>query len=705
MDIHREAFREEARELLAELESALLELEQFPDDMDTVGRVFRAMHTIKGSGAMFGFDDIATFTHGIETVYDLVRNGKITVKKELINLTLSACDQIRKMVESSSDADLCHVCDADHGEMEQLTAAFDVYLGGQDVPHQEKHRECNGGAVRAGSEVSGETTYRVRFRPARDLYKTGTDPALLMNEIHEIGPCCVVAHTEEIPFLDEIDPESCYTYWDVILSSSSGIDTIRDVFIFVEDSSDLAISAIDETEGADGQPGYKKLGEILTERGDLKAEQLEAVLASRMKIGEMLIKAGMVVESKVASALVEQQHIREVHQARQEKEYRASIRVPVERLDGLVNMVGELVTLQSRLTQTAERIIDSELTHIAEEVERLITELRDTTMCIRMLPISTTFSKFQRLVRDLADELGKEITLRTEGGDTELDKTVIDRLSDPLVHLIRNSVDHGIELPALRRQAGKPQIGTIRLSAVHAGANVLIRIEDDGAGLDSEELFRKAVERKLVAADAVLTEKDIYSLILLPGFSTAKTVTNVSGRGVGMDVVKKGIESLHGSIDIVSRKGIGTTITLKLPLTLAIIDGLLVRIGSTHFIIPLASIEEVAELQRGNGHKGHRNLTRIRDEIVPYISLREFFDIEGPRPPIEQIIMTNSDNGRVGFVVDQVVGEYQTVIKSLGRIYRDVEEISGATILGDGKLALILDTPKLLQRAEFRENA
>jgi two-component system chemotaxis sensor kinase CheA len=368
-------------------------------------------------------------------------------------------------------------------------------------------------------------------------------------------------------------------------------------------------------------------------------------------------------------------------------------------------MVGELVTIQSRLSELAVRIGDPALTQVAEEVESLTGELRENAMSVRMLPIGTTFSKFQRLVRDLSSGLGKEVLLRTEGGETELDKTVIERLNDPLIHLIRNCIDHGIERPEARTAAGKPVQGTVHLSAEHSGAYVFIRIRDDGAGLDGEAIRANALERKMISPEAALSERELYALIFAPGFSTAKEVTNVSGRGVGMDVVKKSIDALQGSIGIESRTGAGTTVTLKLPLTMAIIDGLLVRIGETHFILPLSVVDECVELTRQQVADAHgKNLVAIRGELVPYIPLRRRFGIPGERPGIEQIVTTRIDGGRIGLVVDQVIGEHQTVIKPLGRIYRGVEEMSGATILGDGRVALIIDIAKLISKAEKEDD-
>ncbi len=701
MDIHREAFKEEAHELLEELEAALLELEKTPGDTDLIGRVFRAMHTIKGSGAMFGFDEVAAFTHHVETVYDDVRNGKLAVTKALIDLTLAACDEIRKMVQAA-DSDTA----IDKEQSQAIMEGFKGFLLPKADLSKEKEKAAPEVKINQDdTEVKKKNiTYRIRFRPESTIFSYGTNPVLLINEVRELGFCSVAANTTHIPPLGDIDPEACYTQWDIILTTTKNIDAIRDIFIFVEDFSELKVEVIDDEGMADSDEDYKKLGEILIERGDLTSGDIKKALSSHKKVGELLIESGLVGADKIQTALLEQQHVREVRQKRQAVEASASLRVPAERLDTLVNMVGELVTVQSRLTQLSARFNDIELIQVSEEVERLTAELRDNTMGIRMLPIGTTFSKFQRLVRDLSAELGKEIVLKTEGAETELDKTVIEKLNDPLVHLIRNCIDHGIENPAVRVAAGKPAEGTVHLKAEHAGAHVLLKITDDGAGLDGEAIRRKALEKGLIASDAALSERDLFALILAPGFSTAKTVTSVSGRGVGMDVVKRGIDALQGMIDIESLKGKGTTITLKLPLTMAIIDGLLVKIKEDYYVMPLSAIEECVELTREDVDKAHgKHLASIRDEIVPYVRLREKFRIDGEAPEIEQIVTTRINGYRIGFVVDQVIGGHQTVIKSMGRMCRNVEEVSGATIMGNGRVALILDLPKLAQSAERDE--
>ncbi|MDI9543175.1 MAG: chemotaxis protein CheA [Pseudomonadota bacterium] len=701
MDAPKQVYREEAFELLSDLEDALIELEQQPGDLDTVNRIFRAMHTIKGSGAMFGFDEIATFTHTIETVYDLIREGKLSVDEDLISLTLRSCDQIKAMLSASEGEG-----QADDALTLEISSAFKRLIPAEPDDAAQNAR-C--GISEGGEEdidEKAEATFRIRFRPHRELFQNGTNPVPLLNELRSLGHARIICHLKDIPDLHEIDPEACYTSWDIILTTDKDDNVIRDVFIFVEHVSDIEITLIDDSNGIEEEE-YKKIGEILFDRGDISLSDLENILGRQKKIGEMLVESGKARRSEVQSALVEQEHVRELRKKRVAAsvgEGASSIRVASHKLDSLVNLVGELVTVQARLSQLSAQKDDTDLTLVSEEVERLVAELRDNAMGMRMLPIGTIFAKFKRLVRDLSTELGKEVNFTTSGEETELDKTVIDKLGDPLVHLIRNSIDHGIESPDARKAAGKPAEGTIRLTAEHSGAHVLISVSDDGAGLDTEAIRSKAIEKGLISPDAAMSEKDLFELILSPGFSTAKSISKVSGRGVGMDVVTSSIESFGGTVEIASVRGRGTTITLKLPLTLAIIDGLLVTISDEFFVIPLNAVVECIELSDEDRRHTHgRNLARVREEIVPYIPLREAFALGGGKPSIEQVVVTEVGERRIGFVVDKVVGQHQTVIKNMGKFLRHVDGVSGATIMGDGTVALILDINKITQQSEYME--
>ena len=558
-------YREEAGELLAELETSLLDLEEKQDDKELIDRVFRAMHTLKGSGAMCGFNDIADFTHEVETVFDLVRNGRLPVTKDLLDLTLKSRDYISALLDASSGhgkADM-HQGEAIINGLRRLVP--DV-AERQPMAQVDKH-------VEKTLDAAKDKTWRIRFQPNREMLLNGSNPIALINELQGLGPCLVEAHYDQVPTLDLLNCEHCYLYWDILLTTSRGEAAIKDVFIFVEDDCRITIGLIDDTNQPTGDDANKKLGEILIDRGDLAAEELQKVLQQQKPLGELLVATGAVSSEKVQSALSEQRHIKQLRQERvAAPDAAASIRVPAERLDQLVNLVGEMVTVQARLTQVAKtfrRSIASSgqvtstlsrttLVSIAEEVERLTNNLRDTALNIRMLPIGSTFSKFKRLVRDLAQELGKEIEMETFGAETELDKTVIEKLNDPLVHIIRNSIDHGIEKPVNRLAAGKSAMGKIRLGAEHAGDSVLITIYDDGGGIDRDAIRNKAIELGMISAGSELNNQEIYGLIFAPGFSMAAKVTSVSGRGVGMDVVKRGIEGLRGTIVVDSLFGKGT---------------------------------------------------------------------------------------------------------------------------------------------------
>ncbi len=693
IDQQKELYREEASELLAELEDSLLELEDSPDDMELVAKVFRTMHTIKGSGAMFGFDDIASFTHEVETIYDLVRNGEVKVTKELVSLSLAARDHITSLLTGD---------DIDVVKGEELVTAFKGLAPSDESSDPSVSSEDQELVGIESPEVSSSElliTYRIRLRLDVNIIATGTRPDSLLRELEELGNCQVIAHGEKIPMLDQFSPEDCYVYWDIVLTTDQGTNAIKDVFIFVEDDIQLKIEMIDDGEEKEGAD-YLRIGEILLDRGDISQEQLDEILHENKPIGQKLIDSSKVAPEKIAAALKEQEMVRSARGQRKAKETAGSVRVPAERLDYLVDMVGELVTVQARLTQAAAGSGNSDLVVIAEEVERLTAELRDNSLNMRMLPIGTTFSKFKRLVRDLSSELGKDIELKTVGADTELDKTVIEKLNDPLVHLIRNSLDHGIEMPEERVAAGKTATGTVLLSATHSGDSVEITIKDDGKGLDREAIFAKGVEKGLLSADAQVSDNEVFNLIFAAGFSTAKVVTGVSGRGVGMDVVKRAIDALRGSINIDSETGIGSIITIRIPLTLAIVESLLVEIDNESYAMPLSIVEECVELTRADIANAHgRNLVNVRDQIVPYIPLREEFLLKSEPPDVEQIVITNLNGMRIGFVVDQVVGQHQSVIKTLGRMYKDIDGFSGATILGDGSVALILDINYFSRRA------
>lgn len=654
IDHFRQAFLEEAGELLLELETGLLELEEHPGDREIVDRVFRALHTLKGSSSMFAFDAIATFTHEVETVFELVRSGSLPVTGELIRFTLQARDWIKEQLFPPNSPKETSPTDTDG-----LVAAFRGMITGEfraDTTEQPGTRTA--------------TTYFIHFRPERELYHRGLTPEHILGELTELGECRIRMLTDVVPPLDELDPELCYLGWEVELTTTAEFAAVQEAFMYLGDGSSVEILPCPVYTG-DG-PAEIFVPPVVEPEGGADA-------------GETVVAGNDQQRPKAIS----------------------SIRVAAEKLDQLINLVGELVTAQARLSQISLARSDADLLNLAEEIERLTGGLRDTALNIRMIPIGGTFSRFRRLVHDLSLELGKEVELVTEGAETELDKTVIEKLADPLVHLIRNCVDHGIEEPAGRRAAGKPARGTIHLSAVHSGDSVLITIKDDGGGIDREAVLARGIEKGLVPSGVELSERELFNLVFTPGFSTSASLTSISGRGVGMDVVKRSVESLRGAITINSIPGCGTTVTVRIPLTLAIIESLLVRIGEDCFVLPLSQVEECIELTCDDVARAHgRHLVQVREHLIPYIPLRARFGIDGSPPVIQQVVIVDLAEGRrVGLVVDHVVGGHQTVIKSIGKMFRETTGISGATILGDGSVALILDIQQLVAEEELLEQS
>lgn len=733
-------FRAEVEDLFEQLETALLDLESDPTNKDLIDQSFRALHTIKGSGAMFGFDAASAFAHHVENAFDQVRKGRAAVSRELIEVVLRSRDHIRALIEAPANADPASGA-ALLERLAEVTASLRIAPTPTVPP------------------VAQPVTYRVHMRLPRQALETGTNPLLLLDEMRQLGDFTPVAVTDDIPRLEEMDPLGCYLAWDCVLTTDRPREVIEDVFIFVRDDMELRVEEV--------PPEVRRLGEILVEREAISPEVLKSAPNNQERIGTPLVKRGAASGDAVAAALAEQGHVREAAENAAKREVSA-IRVPAERLDELMDQVGELVIAQARLRQLADdefgrrpvtrsqsrkaagnvRLIkaaarrrsrgirsrvptrsggdagetavvretkvrgrdgsgrDIRLRALVEEIERLASELRDTTMNIRMVPIGSLFGRFRRLVRDLSRDLGKEVRLTTSGEETEIDKTVIERLHDPLVHLIRNAIDHGLEPPAEREAAGKPREGQVRLSAVHSGAHVRISIGDDGRGVDPAIIRAKAEEMGLLQPGAELSDQEIFQFIFHPGFSTAGKVTNVSGRGVGMDVVRRAIEALRGSIEISSTPGRGTTLSFKLPLTLAIIDGLLVRVGTQRYVIPLSVVDECVELRAAaDGRASEVDFLNIRDETVPFLRLRSLFHVEAGADKYQKIVVVSAGGGRIGLVVDQLLGNYQTVIKPLSRLHAEVGIFSGATILGDGTVALILDVPRLIDLGQAGDGA
>jgi two-component system chemotaxis sensor kinase CheA len=669
-------FRMEAAECLEAIEAGLLDLTHQLDDKGLVDAVFRGLHTLKGSGAMFGFEALAAFTHHCETAFDRVRKGEVPATAELVAAVLAAQDHMRALVDQP---------DADHGDTGQkLLALLQAAVGGSAAA-KEPVPAVAAPAAAAPAQQKKLNHWRIRFSLPSNAMANGTNPLGLLDELRELGECTVRANTAAIPPLNELVPNELYVSWEVVLKSEQDRSAIDDVFIFVMDDMELEVVDIVDAPAPAAEP--------------VKAvEPAPAVIpAAATPAAAPAFKPVEAVPAKREAPAV-------AADSRQAKA-QENVRVPAERLDELMDRVGELVIAQSRLSQLASSSADIALRSVSEEIERLSGELRDTMMVLRMVPVATLFSRFRRLVHDLARETGKVIELVTEGESTEVDKTVIERLADPLVHLVRNSIDHGLETPADRLAAGKSETGTVTLSARQSGGEVIISIKDDGRGINRERVRAKAESSGLIAPGQPLSDSELLQLIFAPGFSTAAAITNLSGRGVGMDVVKKTVEALRGAIDIESKPGEGSDVSLRIPLTLAIIDGLLVRVGSGRYVIPLSAVEECLELSLEEDLRSRgRSFISLRDSLVPFLRLRDLFRT-GTKPDVHQkVVVISTGTERVGLVVDQIIGDHQTVIKSMSKLHDDVATFSGATILGDGSVALILDVGHLVAAGQQQES-
>ncbi|MGR9318321.1 chemotaxis protein CheA [Rhizobium leguminosarum] len=669
-------FRTEAAECLEAIEAGLLDLTHQLDNKDLVDAVFRGLHTLKGSGAMFGFEALAAFTHHCETAFDRVRKGEVAATSELVAAVLAAQDHMRALVDQP---------DADHGDTgNKLLAQLQAAVGGKQAAAAAAPAAAPPPAAVRDAPAKKKNSWRIRFSLPANSMANGTNPLGLLDELRDLGECSVRANTSAIPALDDLVPTELHISWDVTLTSEQDRSAIDDVFIFVLDDMELSVEEISGTAAATAAPVEER------------AAPVPVAATSAAPPSSTTTPEFRPVEAVPAK--------REAPAAVSQAKAAENVRVPAERLDELMDRVGELVIAQSRLSQLASASTDIALRSVSEEIERLSGELRDTMMVLRMVPVATLFSRFRRLVHDLARETGKVIELVTEGESTEVDKTVIERLADPLVHLVRNSIDHGLETPADRLASGKTEAGTVTLSARQAGGEVIISIKDDGRGINRERVRAKAESSGLIQPGQPLSDSELLQLIFAPGFSTAAAITNLSGRGVGMDVVKKTVEALRGAIDIVSMPGHGSEVSLRIPLTLAIIDGLLVRVGSGRYVIPLSAVEECLELSLEEDLRSRgRSFISLRDSLVPFLRLRDLFRT-GTKPDVHQkVVVISTGTERVGLVVDQIIGDHQTVIKSMSKLHNNVATFSGATILGDGSVALILDVGHLVAAGQQQE--
>ena len=667
-----QTFFDESFEGLDAMESGLLNLDMGAPDAETINTIFRAAHSIKGGSATFGFSDIAAFTHLMETLLDQVREGQREVTGEAVDLMLRAVDCLRDMLSRVG-----------RGEQEQSDCA--AALQGQlqtllDSGAGSSSDEASGKAAAPGAREA-RRRWLIEFVPDAEFFFTGNDPLHVMRDLAELGDLAVTADLAALPDWEALDPQTSWVRWTLVLDGEVERAPVEEAFLWVEDACQLQIEEQDPPGGSSavsvvGVQETPMSGELISERrrgGERRKDE-------RRASGPGGVDG-------------------------------ASIRVAIDKVDTVINLVGELVITQSMLSTLGEDFDMSRLQRLQTglaQLERNTRELQEQVMRMRMLPIGFVFNRFPRMVHDVSARLGKQVELSMAGEATELDKTVIEQISDPLVHLVRNALDHGIESPDQRRAAGKPEHGRVSLNAYHKGGNIVIEIGDDGKGMDPSAILAKAVEREVVAPDAQLSIEQIHELIFVPGFSTAETISDVSGRGVGMDVVRRNIQRLGGSIEVVSEPGAGSTFTVRLPLTLAILDGQSVRVGAETYIVPLISIIESLQIRPAqvNQLAGRWETMAWRDDYIPIIRLHEIFDTQTGSRDLDNglLVVVEGEGRRVGLFVDDLLGQQQVVIKSLEANYTRVEGVSGATILGDGSVALILDIPGLIRQYNQERN-
>ena len=713
LDLALETFKQEAKELLDEMEDALLALEDTPDDSETINSLFRAMHTIKGSSGLFGYSDVVAFTHEAETILDQVRNGEKTIDDKLISVLLDCKDHTEKLLEHCSESPAQELS-------EELSAT------GKELVFQLTGKASDDNALPSVSEVLeatkiesvGETSdladkWIISLAFKLDAFRMGVDPLSFLRYLKTLGDIeAVLVLTEEIPEEDIFDPESCYLHLKVAYKSDADKQTIEDVFEFASDDCDINIlpphSKIEEYISIleDLEEQEDRLGDMLVNIGVLTQNDIAKALQKQVRdgsdsqpIGEILVEQQVVQPEVVDKALKKQQQVKQ--KVAKEANY---IRVDSGKLGQLINLVGELVISGAAMDLMVERHGLTDVEEVAETMNTLVSNIRDTALDLRMVPIGETFTRFKRVVRDVSKELGKDIELKITGGETELDKTVVEKINDPLTHLIRNSLDHGVETPAQREQAGKTEKGCIQLNAYHQSGHIVIQIIDNGAGLDSEKILAKAIANGLIPEEHNLSQQEIFNLIFEAGLSTKQQASDLSGRGVGMDVVRRNIEGLRGSVNINSVTGQGTTITIQLPLTLAIIDGFMVEALNERYIIPLTMVEECVEMNSGEWEVDEvQHYVNLRGVAMPYLRLGEYFNAgrngKGKERGRESLVVVRSGQNKAGFVVDELHGEHQTVIKPLGKVFENLAGLTGATVLGDGNVALILDVQGLIQKA------
>lgn len=711
MDMAREALVQEARELLVAMENALLEIESDGANPEAINAIFRAAHTIKGSAGLFAFNNIVSFTHIVESLLDRIRKREVEIDDAMLSLLLKCGDYIGVLVDAIAERKEDEEPDAERRA--RLEAALQAHLAPPPVPAEAASTAVTATADAEPEQVAGSAgvasdSWHLSLRFSPDVLRHGLDPIAFLHYLRTLGRIVYMQTiVDTLPDADAMDPEACYLGFEIGLHTDADRQAIENVFEFVRDDSQIKIlpphGKIEEYVdliNSMADPG--RLGEILVQGGALTPAELERVLDwqdhqhVRKPIGALLVEREIVPEEVVTAALTRQKQSEE--RKAQEQKF---IKVEVSKLDALIDLVGELVIAGAATRLIARQRKDPAFDEASQSLSTLVEQIRDASLTLRMVPIGEVFQRFPRVVRDISRDLGKTIELVITGADTELDKSMVEKLGDPLMHIVRNAMDHGIEPTEARATAGKSLSGTLRLNAYHDSGCIVIEVSDDGRGLNRDRILAKAVERGLVAADAVLSDSEVFRLIFEPGFSTAEQITNLSGRGVGMDVVRKNVEALRGEVDVLSVAGEGTTVRIRLPLTLAIIDGFQVMVGESIFVLPLDLVVECIDLTE---HHAQHSIVQLRGEPLPFVRLRELFDMPAASGLRESLVVVQFGTSRAGVVVDRLLGEFQAVIKPLGELFAHFKTVSGSTILGDGRVALILDVPRLIEMASSRDH-
>ena len=677
-DSFKSRFIEEARDNIDTLEKALLQLEEEPSDQETLNLVFRCLHSLKGSGGMFGFHELSEFTHDLENLYDLIRGGHLTLSPAVLSTTLQSIDILRLLTEENISAD-----SNTQTNRQQLKQEISLYL--KEYSLNKKEGNIPKSPARKKPKT---TTYYIHFSPSGDILSNGLNLLYLMDDLNHLGKLLPVPVLTPVPEWEELKPGQCYTIWNLLLSTEKEEQEILDVFLFVADNSKIEINQLSGTDFGNDKKEIKKLTELLRHpRPDVSAIQKQITSRHPAKPGS---------EAPPSSPNVSKPSLKSPHLN--------TIRVASGKIDELIDLISELTISHERLSVLSQKYDLKEIATETGTIQKLVAQLRDTTLNISMIPIETITIRLQRLVRDLARDLEKEVTFRATGVETELDKLMIEHLADPLMHIVRNCVDHGIEKPEKRIKDGKSSTGSIHLSAFYSGTNVIIEVKDDGQGIDPDIIREKAIAKGVIQQDDLLSDQELLNLIFLPGFSTCQAVSEISGRGVGMDVVKQNINAIRGHVDISSLKGKGTKTTIHLPLVLSIVDALLFRIGNNQFILPVAQVEKIVPAASSQIKSGWNNSLFLNGTHYSFFDIRAKLSLPEQQTDQWHFMIINVNGIRFTFPADHIFGKIQAVLKPLEKLCKQTPFISAVTLIGDGSIALALDPEAIIAELSLRKN-